>query len=89
MSVRVDVQHGKDGTVASMYMSGPVRECRKECAVIPASVLEQYAVALRQQGLSEDEIDTLVKELFLNMMDLIKMHITCIGKLVGGISDES
>lgn len=82
--VKVDVRTTSEGVVAMIAMTGAGKECLKECAVIPASVLEQYAQALRQNGITEDEIDELIKLMFVNMMDQIKMHIKCIGDIVDG-----
>ena len=82
--VKVDVRTTSEGVVAMMAMKGAMKECHKECAVIPASVLEQYAQALRQNGITEDEIDELIKLMFVNMMDQIKLHIKRIGDIVDG-----
>lgn len=80
--VKVDVRTTSEGVVAMMGVTGSLKECQKECAVIPASVLEQYAQALRQQGIAENEIDELVKSLFVSMMEQVKLHIKCIGDIV-------
>ena len=79
--VKVDARTTSEGVVAMMGMTGSVKECQKECAVIPASVLEQYAQALRQHGIEEHDIDELVKILFVGMMDQIKLHIKCISDI--------
>lgn len=65
-----------------MGMTGSLKECQKECAMIPVSVLEQYGQALRQQGIKEDDIDDLVRILFVNMMDQVKLHIKCIADIL-------
>lgn len=88
MSVEIKVRtDDSEAIAATCMMHGRHDRCMRECAVVPAAVIQQYETALKQQGLPDDIVIQEILKMYDTMISYIKDHFEYIK--IGDAEDES